>query len=71
MAQLRKKASAVAKRTTTATSPRPAPKTKAARKDTPAFSHAVFASEAEYNQSVASVVARIQNGQAPMRQPDE
>ncbi|MBD2721607.1 hypothetical protein [Hymenobacter armeniacus] len=69
MAELRKKASTVAKRTTTAISPRTAPK--ATRKDTPAFSHTVFASEAEYNQSVASVVARIQNGQAPMRQPDE
>ena len=36
-----------------------------------AFSHEAFASEAEYNQSVASVVARIQSGQVPLRQPDE
>ncbi len=35
------------------------------------FCHAVFASEAEYDQSVASVVARILNGQVKARTPDE
>ena len=35
------------------------------------FSHEIFASAAEYDQSVASVVARIQSGQVPPRQPDE
>ena len=35
------------------------------------FCHAVFASEAEYDQSVASVVARIQSGQVKARTPDE
>ena len=34
------------------------------------FRHAVFASEAEYDQSVASVVARIQSGQVKARTPD-
>ena len=32
---------------------------------------AVFASEAEYNRSVASVVARIRSGQVRARTPDE
>lgn len=36
-----------------------------------AFRHAVFASEAEYDRSVASVVARIRSGQVPARTPDE
>lgn len=31
------------------------------------FRHAVFASEAEYDQSVASVVARIRSGQVKAR----
>ena len=35
------------------------------------FRHAVFASEAEYERSVASVVARIQSGQVKARPPDE
>ena len=35
------------------------------------FQHAVFASEAEYDQSVASVVARIRSGQVKARTPDE
>ena len=35
------------------------------------FSSEVFASEAAYNQSMASVVARIESGQVPPRQPDE
>ena len=35
------------------------------------FRHAVFASEAEYDRSVASVVARIQSGQVKARPPDE
>ena len=35
------------------------------------FRHAVFASEAEYDQSVASVVARIRSGQVKARTPDE
>ena len=35
------------------------------------FRHAVFASEAEYDRSVASVVARIQSGQVKARTPDE
>ena len=34
------------------------------------FRHAVFASEAEYNQSVASVVAHIRSGQVKVRTPD-
>ena len=34
------------------------------------FQHAVFASEAEYDQSVASVVARIRSGQVQARPPD-
>jgi hypothetical protein len=44
-------------------------KNSAARKA--AFSSEVFASEAAYDQSVASVVARIQNGQVARREPDE
>ena len=36
-----------------------------------AFAPEVFASAGEYEQSVASVVARIQSGQAPPRHPDE
>ena len=35
------------------------------------FRHPVFASEAEYDQSVASVVARIRSGQVKARTPDE
>ena len=35
------------------------------------FRHAVFASEAEYDKSVASVVACILNGQVKARTPDE
>ena len=35
------------------------------------FRHAIFASEAEYNRSVASVVARIRSGQVQARIPDE
>ena len=35
------------------------------------FQHAIFASEAEYDQSVASVVARIRSGQVKARTPDE
>lgn len=34
------------------------------------FRHAVFASEAEYDQSVASVVARILSGRVKARTPD-
>ena len=34
------------------------------------FQHAIFASEAEYDQSVASVVARIRSGQVKARTPD-
>ena len=34
------------------------------------FRHAVFATEAEYDQSVASVVARIRSGQVQARTPD-
>ena len=34
------------------------------------FRHAIFASEAEYDQSVASVVARIRSGQMLPRTPD-
>ncbi|WBO86750.1 hypothetical protein [Hymenobacter yonginensis] len=34
------------------------------------FQHAIFASEAEYNQSVESVMARIQSGQVKARTPD-
>lgn len=34
------------------------------------FQHAVFASEAEYDQSVESVVARIRSGQVKVRTPD-
>ena len=36
-----------------------------------AFSSEVFANAAEYDYSVTSVVARIQSGQVPKRQPDE
>lgn len=43
---------------------------KPARPRQAAFSPEVFASKAEYNQSVASVVDRIQSGQVPPRQPD-
>lgn len=32
--------------------------------------HAVFASEAEYDRSVASVMARIRSGQVKARTPD-
>ena len=35
------------------------------------FRHAVFASEAEYDRSVASVVARIHSGQVKARTPEE
>ena len=35
------------------------------------FRHAVFASETEYDQSVARVVARILNGQVKARTSDE
>ena len=34
------------------------------------FQHAIFASEAEYDQSVASVVARTRSGQVKARTPD-
>lgn len=34
------------------------------------FQHAIFASEAEYDQSVESVVARIRSGQVKARTPD-
>ena len=34
------------------------------------FRHAIFASEAEYDQSVESVVARIKSGQVKARTPD-
>jgi hypothetical protein len=34
------------------------------------FHHAIFASEAEYDQSVASVMARIRSGQVKARTPD-
>jgi hypothetical protein len=34
------------------------------------FRHAIFASGAEYDQSVASVVARIRSGQVKARTPD-
>jgi len=37
----------------------------------PTFSHAVFASEAAYDRSVESVVARIKSGAVKARQPDE
>lgn len=35
------------------------------------FQHPVFASEAEYDQSVESVIARIRSGQVKARTPDE
>ena len=35
------------------------------------YRHAVFASEAKYEQSVASVVARIRSGQVKARSPEE
>lgn len=35
-----------------------------------AFQHAIFASEAEYDRSVESVVARIRSGQVKARTPD-
>ena len=34
------------------------------------FQHPIFASEAEYDQSVESVVARIRSGQVKARLPD-
>ena len=34
------------------------------------FRHAIFASEAEYDQSVESVMARIRSGQVKARTPD-
>ena len=34
------------------------------------FQHPIFASEAEYDQSVESVVARIRSGQVKARTPD-
>ena len=34
------------------------------------FQHAIFASEAEYDQSVESVMARIRSGQVKARTPD-
>jgi hypothetical protein len=37
----------------------------------PSFSHDIFTSEEEYNQSVESVVARIRSGQVTAREPDE
>ncbi|HEX8656645.1 MAG TPA: hypothetical protein VF690_03890 [Hymenobacter sp.] len=37
----------------------------------PPFRHDVFASAAEYDYSVASVVARIRSGQVKARTPDE
>ena len=36
----------------------------------PAFQHPIFASEADYDQSVESVVARIRSGQVKARLPD-
>lgn len=36
----------------------------------PPFQHPIFASEAEYDQSVESVVARIRSGQVTARHPD-
>lgn len=36
-----------------------------------AFSHDIFSSQEEYDQSVASVVARIKSGAVKARQPDE
>lgn len=52
--------------------PTPAAATrKIARPRKTAYSLAVFASAAEYDQSVASVVARIQSGQVLPRLPDE
>ena len=45
---------------------RPGP---AARSPQP-FHHAIFASEAEYDQSVESVVARIRSGAVKARTPD-
>ena len=35
------------------------------------FQHAIFASKAEYDQSVESVIARIRSGQVKARTPDE
>ena len=35
------------------------------------FRHAVFASEAEYDRSVANVVARIHSGQVKARTPEK
>ncbi len=72
MTQLRKKPSATAQRSYSGPTPAAASATrKPAQPRKAAFSSEVFASEAEYGQSVASVVARIQSGQAPPRPPDE
>lgn len=72
MTQLHQKSATVAKRNHPApaqTTVTTAPKTVRSRKA--AFSAEVFASEAAYDQSVASVVDRIQSGQMLRREPDE
>ncbi|WP_210517606.1 hypothetical protein [Hymenobacter terricola] len=72
MTQLRKKPSDTAQRSYSGPTPAATSATrKAARPHQAAFAPEVFASAAEYDQSVASVVARIQSGQAPPRPPDE
>lgn len=72
MTQLRKKPSDAGQRSYSGPTPAAASVTlQPARPRKTAFSPEVFASEAEYNQSVASVVARIQSGQVPPRPPDE
>ena len=72
MTQLRKKPSDTAQRSYAGpTSTAGSVTRKATRPQQAAFASEVFASAAEYDQSVASVVARIQSGQAPPRPPDE
>ncbi len=71
MTQLRKKPSDAGQRSYSGPTPAASATRKTARSRKTAFSPEVFASEAEYNQSVASVVARIQSGQVPPRSPDE
>ena len=72
MTQLRKKTSATAQHSYSGPTPAAASATrKTAQPSKTTFFPEVFASEAEYDQSVASVVARIQSGQVPPRPPDE
>ena len=72
MTQLHQKSATVAKRNHAGSAQTAATTTrKTVRPRKAEFSPEVFASEAAYDQSVASVVARIQSGQVTRREPDE